>query len=116
LRSRAIDSIVEEETLSTANCGDNLNITPKKRIEFKFKVANIGSGKIIGLEILEDHGGNSTAICDSNFSEVYSISTQNLMEIVHNEMIWSLILERASELNNSYQHKIEKLQSFIQDI
>jgi hypothetical protein len=31
-------------------------------------------------------------------------------------MIWSLILERASELNNSYQHKIEKLRRFIQDI
>ena len=86
MRNRAIDSIVEEETTSSMDCKDNLKITPKKRIEFKFKVANIGSGKIIGLEHLEDDlGGNSTAICDSHFSEVYAISAQCLMEIVHNE-------------------------------
>ena len=56
---------------------DNLKITPKKRIEFKFKVANIGSGKVIGLEHLaheEDLERCSTGICDSQFSEVYAIS------------------------------------------
>jgi len=67
---------------------DNLKITPKKRIEFKFKVANIGSGKVIGLEHLaheEDLGRCSTGICDSHFSEVYAISIQSLKEIVHHE-------------------------------
>jgi hypothetical protein len=74
---------------SMFDCGDNLKITSKRRSEFKFKVANIGSGKVIGLEHLDHQegigGSSTTAICDSHFSEVYAISIQSLREIVHQD-------------------------------
>ena len=77
----------------------------------------MGTGKLIGLESIGHYSRKSSfeAICESHYSEVYSLNAESLKEVVSG-LVWMQILEKAREIENEYSLKIEKLQRFMKDI